>query len=50
MIRRVVRSGGARGTGPTYLRAVTVAHILGVIAGGWVTVTLADSLFFNLDA
>ena len=36
--------------GPTYLSAVTVAHVLGIIAGGWVTVTLANSLFFELDA
>ena len=50
VIRRVVRSAVLAARGPTYLRAVTVAHILGVIAGGWVTVTLADSLFFNLDA
>jgi len=27
---------------------LTVAHVLGIVAGGWVTVTLANSLFFDL--
>jgi Major Facilitator Superfamily len=35
--------------GPKYLRYLSVAHVLGIIAGGWVTVTLANSLFFDLS-
>jgi len=35
--------------GPAALRGLTLAHVLGIVAGGWVTVTLANSLFFDLS-
>lgn len=34
--------------GPRVARRLVAAHAIGIVAGGWVTVALADSLFFKL--
>lgn len=35
--------------GPPSSRSLLATHLLGIIASGWVTVAMADSLFFALD-
>jgi len=36
--------------GPPSIRPLLAAHLVTIVAGGWVNVALADSLFFSVDA